>query len=334
MRQRMNESSNAYYEFRMPKILREMLKTSGIHVTTITPFKESFELDLEGAKENVEFLIGTGVSSIVPLGTVGEFASLTKEERKQVAECVVDAANGKKETIVGVSHTSFSEVIELAQHAKDCGADAVLLVPPFYYRDRDEGLIAFFELISRKVDIDLVLYNVPGFSKVNLTSSLLSKILDRVDNVVAVKDATKDLTQLADTIRIIGKRVPVIVGAEEISYFGLLAGSPGATSAMANFAPKLIVDVYDAISRDDVKTARSLFFDRVLLFRHLDVPGVVQGFPVQIAYVKEAMNLLGMHGGPVRPPLAQLPREKKEELRRVLTELGRTTSLGPHPHTD
>ena len=111
-----------------------MLKTSGIHVTTVTPFKESFELDLEGVKENIGFLLETEISSVVPLGTVGEFASLTTEERKQVTERVVDAVNGKKTTIVGVSHTSFAEVVELAKHAKDCGADAVLIVPPYYYR--------------------------------------------------------------------------------------------------------------------------------------------------------------------------------------------------------
>src|SRR5438128_943721 len=189
-----------------------MLKTSGIHVTTVTPFKESFELDLEGVKENIGFLLETEISSVVPLGNVGEFASLTTEERKQVTERVVDAVNGKKTTIVGVSHTSFAEVVVLAKHAKDCGADAVLLVPPYYYRDRDDGLISFFELISKSVDIDMVLYNVPWLSKVNLTGALLSKILDRAENIVAIKEATKDLTQLVETIRTVCKRVLEVIG--------------------------------------------------------------------------------------------------------------------------
>ncbi|TLX99084.1 MAG: dihydrodipicolinate synthase family protein, partial [Thaumarchaeota archaeon] len=204
-----------------------------------------------------------------------------------------------------------------------------LLVPPYYYRDRDDGLVSFFELISKSVDIDMVLYNVPGLTKVNLTGALLSKILDRAENIVAIKDATKDLTQLADTIRTIGKRVPVIAGAEEISYFGLLAGSPGATSAMANFAPNLVVDMYRAIKKNDIPTASSIFFEKILLFRHLDVAAVLQGFPIQIVYVKEVMNLLGMHGGSVRPPLTQLTHEKKEELKRVLEVIGKSGTLGP-----
>src|SRR2546426_4519953 len=293
-----------------------MLKASGIHVTTVTPFKESFELDLEGVKENIGFLLETEISSVVPLGTVGEFASLTTEERKQVTERVVDAVNGKKTTIVGVSHTSFAEVVELAKHAKDCGADAVLLVPPYYYRDRDDGLVSFFELISKSVDIDMVLYNVPGLSKVNLTGALLSKILDRAENIVAIKDATKDLTQLADTIRTIGKRVPVIAGAEEISYFGLLAGSPGATSAMANFAPNLVVDMYRAIKKNDIPTASSIFFEKILLFRHLDVAAVVQGFPILIVYAKEGMELLGNQCGFGNPAPAETNQAEKRGTRR------------------
>src|SRR5438093_12752000 len=110
-----------------------MLKTSGIHVTTVTPFKESFELDLEGVKENIGFLLETEISSVVPLCTVGEFASLTTEERKWVTERVVDSVNGKKTTIVGVSHTSVAELVELAKHANDCGAAAGLLVPTYYF---------------------------------------------------------------------------------------------------------------------------------------------------------------------------------------------------------
>src|SRR2546427_11946218 len=98
-----------------------MLKASGIHVTTVTPFKESFELDLEGVKENIGFLLETEISSVVPLGTVGEFASLTTEERKQVTERVVDAVNGKRTTIVGVSHTSFADGRELGEHGNAGG---------------------------------------------------------------------------------------------------------------------------------------------------------------------------------------------------------------------
>lgn len=311
-----------------------MLNFEGIHVTTITPFKsKTYELDLDGARENARFLVESDVSSIVPLGTVGEFASLSKDERLKLAEVVLDQINGKKKTIVGVSHTSFVEVIDFAKHAKDCGADAVLLIPPYYFKDREEGLISFLKLVSSKVDIGMVLYNVPGLSKINMTSTLLSKILDTVDGIVAIKDATKDLTQLADSVETIGRRVPVIAGAEELSYYGLLAGSPGATSGMANFAPDLVTEMFDSIRAGKHDRARSLFFDKMLKFRHLDVPGVLQGFPIQNVYIKEAMNLMGMPAGPVRPPLSPLSDERREELRRVLHGLN-LVSLKPRQKSD
>ncbi len=270
-----------------------MLDLHGIFVTTITPFKQkTYELDIQGARRNIEFLSESKkISGIVPIGTVGEFASLSLQERKELTENVIDAANGRKTIIVGVSHTNFPEVIELARHAKDCGADAVLVVPPsYYFKDTDAGLISFLELVSSQADIGMILYNIPGQSKVNLTTSLLSTILDRVENVVGIKDATKDLSQLAETIKIIGKRVPVVAGAEELSFYGLLAGAVGATSATANFAPHLIGDMYQNIIDGKIKEANSLFFGPILRFRHLDIQAVQQGISIQIVHTKETMN--------------------------------------------
>ena len=234
---------------------------------------------------------------------------------------VVDKVNGGKKVIVGVSSTSHLDVIEYAKHAKDVGADAVLLVPPYYFRDDDEGLFTFIELVSNKIDLDIVLYNLPGPTKFNLTSSLLQKVLDRADNIVAVKDATKDMTQLIDTIRVIGARVPVIAGAEEIALFGLLSGSQGATSGMANFAPEIPVSIYKAVQEGRLKDACSIFFEQMLRFRHLDVFGILQGFPIQNVYIKEAMNLMKMSAGPVRPPLVPLSKEKVAQLKVALEEL-------------
>ena len=301
-----------------------MLSLSGIHVTTVTPFsKGTYELDLVGLAENVKLLSDSkGVSTIVPLGTVGEFPSVSTEERKKVTKTVIDSVNGKKPVIVGVSHTNHVEVIELARFAKDCGADAALLVPPTYYmKDRDEGLIQFLDFVSRKVDIGVVIYNVPGQSRTNLTPSLLMQILDGTTNIIAIKDATKDLSQLMETIRVVGKRVPVVVGAEELMYYGLLAGAVGATSSMANFVPDKIGELFDAHKRGDFRKASSLYFDFVVPFRHLDIQAITQGIPIQIAQTKETMNLLGMSGGTVRPPLLPLSSEQREKLKSILADL-------------
>lgn len=307
-----------------------MLDLTGVHVTTITPFKEkTLELDLPGLAENTRFLSeSAGVTGIVPLGTVGEFPSVSTEERKKVIESVMDSAPGRKTVIAGVSHTNHVEVIELARQAKDCGADAALIVPPTYYmKDSDEGLIKFLELVSNAVDIGLVLYNLPQTSRTNLTPSLMSKILDRVPSIVGLKDGTKDLSQLAESINVIGKRIPVVVGAEELMYYGLAAGGRGATSSIANYSPEVIGDLVRSHNAGDHERARQLYFDFVVPLRHLELNAVIQGIPIQIAQTKETMNLLGMAGGTVRPPLVSFSAEQKIRLRALLEQLKITPKI-------
>ncbi|MDA4130051.1 MAG: dihydrodipicolinate synthase family protein [Thaumarchaeota archaeon] len=301
-----------------------MLDLSGIHVTTITPFKEkTFELDLPGLAENIQFLSESrGVTGIVPLGTVGEFPSASTEERKQITKTVLDAAHGRKTIIVGCSHTNHVEVIELARYAKDCGADAVLIVPPTYYmKDAEEGFIHFLELVTSKIDIGLILYNLPLTTRTNLTPTLMLKILERVNGIVGLKDGTKDLSQLAETLKVVGKKIPVVVGAEELMYYGLIAGGRGATSSIANYAPDIVGDLIKAHLSGDHEKARSLYFEYVVPLRHMDLAAITAGIPIQIAQTKETMNLLGMAGGTVRPPLVPLSAAQKIRLKEILIEL-------------
>ena len=301
-----------------------MLDLTGIHVTTITPFNEkTFELDLHGLAENTRFLSESkGVTGLVPLGTVGEFSSVSTEERKKVIETVVSSASGRKTIIAGVSHTNHVEVIDLARQAKDCGADAVLIVPPTYYmRDNDEGLINFLEVVASKIDIGVVLYNLPQTSRSNLTPSLMLKVLDRVPGIVGLKDGTKDLSQLAESIKVIGKKIPVVVGAEELMYYGLVAGGKGATSSIANYSPDIVGDLIQSHLAGNDQRARSLYFDFVVPLRHLELTAVMQGIPVQIAQTKATMNLLGMAGGTVRPPLVPFSAEQKSRLKSLMDEL-------------
>ena len=301
-----------------------MLDLTGIHVTTITPFREkTLELDLPGLAENTRFLSESkSITGIVPLGTVGEFPSVSTVERKKVIETVLNSASGRKTVIAGVSHTNHVEVIELAKHAKDCGADAVLIVPPTYYmKDNEEGLIHFLEIVGSHTDIGIVLYNLPQTARTNLTPWLMQKILDRVPSIVGLKDGTKDLSQLAESIKVIGKRIPVVVGAEELMYYGLVAGGRGATSSIGNYSPDIVGDLIHAHLSGNHEKARSLYFDYVVPLRHLELNAVMQGVPIQIAQTKDAMNFLGMAGGTVRPPLVPFSAEQKVRLKALLEQL-------------
>ena len=293
-------------------------------MTTITPFREkSLEIDVEGLAENTRFLSESrSVTGLVPLGTVGEFPSVSTEERKKVTEIVLDSTGGRKTVIPGVSHTNHVEVIELARHAKDCGADAALLVPPTYYmKDNEEGLINFLEVVTSKIDIGLVLYNLPQTARTNLTPWLMLKILDRVPGIVGLKDGTKDLSQLAESIKVVGKKIPVVVGAEELMYYGLVAGGKGATSSIGNYSPDIVGDLLKAHIAGNHEKARSLYFDYIVPLRHLELAAVMQGVPIQIAQTKETMNLLGMAGGTVRPPLVPFSPEQKIRLKALMEQL-------------
>lgn len=293
-------------------------------MTTITPFREkTLELDLPGLAENIQFLSESRqVTGIVPLGTVGEFPSVSTEERKKVIETVMDSASGKKTVIAGVSHTNHAEVIELARHAKDCGADAALIVPPTYYmKDNEEGLIDFLKIVTERIDIGLVLYNLPQTARTNLTPSLMLKILERLPGIVGLKDGTKDLSQLAESIKVVGKKIPVVVGAEELMYYGLAAGGKGATSSIGNYSPEIVGELIQAELAGNHEKSRSLYFDYVVPLRHLELNAVMQGVPIQIAQTKETMNLLGMAGGTVRPPLVPFSAEQKARLKALLEQL-------------
>jgi 4-hydroxy-tetrahydrodipicolinate synthase len=138
---------------------------------------------------------------------------------------------------------------------------------------------------------------------------------------VGLKDGTKDLSQLAETIKVVGDKIPVVVGAEELMYYGLIAGGKGATSSIANYTPDVVGDLIRAHEAGNHAKARSLYFDYMVPLRHMDLPAVTQGIPIQIAQTKETMNLMGMAGGVVRPPLVPLSDQQKTRLRQILEEL-------------
>ena len=170
-------------------------------------------------------------------------------------------------------------------------------------------------------DIGIVLYNLPQTARINLTPSLMMKVLDRVPGIVGLKDGTKDLSQLAESIKVVGKRIPVVVGAEELMYYGLVAGGKGATSSIGNYSPEIVGDLIQAHLAGDYEKAHSLYFDYVVPLRHLELTAVMQGIPIQIAQTKETMNLLSMAGGTVRPPLVPFNGEQKIRLKALMEEL-------------
>ena len=208
----------------------------GIHTIMITPFKPDFSLDLDGHRQNVRFAAESRAHVLVCLGTQGEFSSLSVEERRAVMRVTVEETQGRKPVICGVGSSSTLEAVALSRHARELGADAVMAVPPYFAEVTTEGVVDHFRRIVTDARIPLFLYNAPARAGFNLTPQLLER-LATIDVIVGVKQATRNVTELEETVALVGLRVAVIGGAEAMIWPALALGMIGSTSTAASFMP-------------------------------------------------------------------------------------------------
>jgi dihydrodipicolinate synthase/N-acetylneuraminate lyase len=286
---------------------------SGVYVTTVTPFRENLELDEEGVATLVSFLVDQGVTYIVPLGTSGEFSSLTLAEKKRVIKITLDHA-GKAEVIPGVSSTSYKEVIELASYSGNLGVSSVLLVPPYYLRSRIEGFKRLISEVISKCKVGVWVYNNPQQVGYELTVRDMSELAS-IDGVVGFKDATHNLLAHKALIEAVGKTKKVLGGLEEYGYFSMLMGSHGFTSSMANFLPALPLRIYTSLVNHDFAEANRLA-NLMLLYR---LPMLRGSQPLMMHFAKIGLKKMGIiQSASVRPPLINLTEDERSEIDRTI----------------
>ena len=285
----------------------------GVFPAIITPFKEDDSLDEEGLKRNIEYLNGTGIAGIVPCGTTGESATLTFEEHKKVVEIAVDCS--KVPVIAGTGSNNTREALELTCHAADAGADAALLITPYYNKPNDRGMFEHFRIIAEKCNIPIVLYNVPKRTGIDLKPELVAK-LSKVKNIVAIKEASGSLSQVSQIIeQTRGSSFSVLSGDDDLTLPMMALGATGVVSVVANVAPRKTVAMVDAMAKGDLERARSLHYELAPLVRAM----FLETNPIP---VKTAQGLLGMAAGPLRLPLAAMAPEKERMLKEILDRLG------------
>ncbi|MFW6149347.1 MAG: 4-hydroxy-tetrahydrodipicolinate synthase, partial [Atribacterota bacterium] len=209
---------------------------NGSLVALITPFDENNQIDEQGIKKLVEFHIENGTDGIVPCGTTGESPTLSHEEHKKVIELTVKAVGGRVPVVAGTGSNSTEEAIDLTSTAKDIGADGVLLVMPYYNKPTQKGLYMHFKTIVDKVNIPAVVYNVPGRSGVNLLPSTLAELAE-LKNIVAVKEASGNLEQMAEIIYLCRDKLTLLSGDDKILLPVLSIGGKGVISVVANIIP-------------------------------------------------------------------------------------------------
>lgn len=294
----------------MPKTL-----FSGIMPAIVTPFTEKSELDLAGMETNVKFYLECGVAGVVANGSTGEASALTREERIKTIETVAKVVNGRGKVVAGAGAPTTGHAIGFARDAEKAGADAVLVLTPFSVIPSKEGLYSYFKEVSRALDIPLIAYNLPQHTMVNLGVDTLGRLVD--DGLVAgIKESSGNMSVFAQIINELGTRISVLTGGDDLLLQSFILGCSGAILALANIAPKLCVELFNAVQRNDIAKAKDLYFKILPVAQAIGSP---ENFP---APVKEAVRLLGRPAGPCRSPILPLSAHEKKAMERGLEMAG------------
>ncbi|MGL6225319.1 MAG: dihydrodipicolinate synthase family protein [Thermoguttaceae bacterium] len=234
----------------------KLAQLHGIIPAMITPLSDYDTLDCAGLERLIEHLIQGGVHGIFLLGSCGEGPSLSYHLRRELIKRATRLINNRVPVLVGITDTSFPESMGIADHCAKCGADAVVLAPPYYFNPTDAEMLDYIKKVAATVSLPLVLYNMPGFTKHNLALDTVRRAVE-LKNVVAMKDSSCDMNYFAELCKIlVPMNFPLFIGPEEKTPDAIALGARGAVCGGANFDPKLFVDYYNAaVAKDTAKVA-------------------------------------------------------------------------------
>ena len=285
---------------------------SGSICALITPFRDG-NIDEDAFSGLVNWQIAEGTSALVPMGTTGESPTVSHDEHKRVVELCIDVTDKRVPVIAGAGSNSTAEAIELAAHAKAAGADAALVVTPYYNKPTQEGLYRHFEALN-SVGIPIIIYNIPGRSVIDMTVDTMARCAG-LENVIGVKDATAAVGRATEQRLACGEDFFQLSG-EDITQLGFLAqGGVGCISVTANIAPKLMADMHAAWQRGDVAEAQRL--NERLTPLHADL--FCEANPAPVKY---GASLLGKCGEELRLPLVQITEESRGKVERAMRHAG------------
>lgn len=282
----------------------------GSLVALVTPFRDG-QVDVERLEELVDFHVQSGTSGLVPCGTTGESATLSHDEHRLVISTVVRKADGRIPVVAGTGSNSTDEAIELTRFAQEIGADAALLITPYYNRPTQQGLVRHFVAIADATEVPLILYNVPSRTGVNMLPPAVIEV-GKHPNVVGIKEASGSIAQ---TVQILRKSdITVLSGDDALTLPLISVGARGVISVAGNLVPSAMVDLVDLALEGNFPAARELHFRLEPLFEAL----FVETNPIP---VKAALAMRGRIGPEIRLPMTEATEETRRILERVLDEL-------------
>ena len=290
----------------------------GAGVAIVTPFHDNNEVNYEKLEEIINWQIENGTDAIVICGTTGESATLTMQEHKEVIRRCVKFVNGRVPVIAGTGSNCTMTAIELSQDAERDGADALLTVTPYYNKATQKGLIEHYSMIAESVNLPIIMYNVPSRTGCNIQPATAVEIAKRNKNVVAIKDATGDISATATMAYLseqAGGVLDIYSGNDDQVVPIMALGGKGVISVLSNVMPKETHDMAMACRKGDYETAKALQLKTLPLIHALFCE--VNPIPA-----KTAMNLMGMEVGPLRRPMSPMAENTLEQLKQALKEQG------------
>lgn len=290
---------------------------TGAGVAIVTPFHEDFSINYEAFAELIEYQIANSTDAIIVMGTTGESAATTIEEHIEAIRFCVKTVNKRVPVVAGTGSNATDTAIYLSVEAEKCGADALLVVSPYYNKATQNGLYRHYKMIAEAVDLPIIIYNVPSRTGCNILPETVVRLCTDVENIVGVKEASGNISQIAKLFALADGKVDVYSGNDDQIVPILSLGGKGVISVLSNVAPKQTHDICQLYFDGKVKESADLQLKAVPLVDALFCE--VNPIPV-----KKGVSLMGIAAGPLRMPLTEIEPAHEEKLRQAMKEFGCT----------
>jgi 4-hydroxy-tetrahydrodipicolinate synthase len=289
-------------------------KFQGTATAIVTPFKKDGSIDEAALRRFVDFQISGGVEALVPVGTTGENPTLNADEQKHVIEIVIEQTNKRVKIFAGAGSNNTTEVVEKVRFAKKAGADAALVVGPYYNRPTQNGYFQHFSAVADAVDIPLIIYNVPGRTGGNIEAATMLRMAEEIPHVVMVKEASGNMTQIMEIARNMPKHFSLLSGDDSLAYSIIALGGDGCISVVSNEVPKEYSNLLRLCLKGNWTEALQLHY-RLLPLMNVNF---IESSPTP---VKTALAMMGMMEETLRLPLVPLTEPSRVKLKNALAEL-------------
>ncbi len=287
---------------------------TGSGTAIVTPFNSDGSVNFEAFGNMIEFQIANGTDALIVCGTTGEASTLSDDEQIETIRFAVDKTAKRIPVVAGAGSNDTSHGVELSKRAQKVGADALLIVTPYYNKTSPNGLKRYFERMAGSVDIPVIMYSIKGRTGINIPPKLVYE-LSAVENIVAVKEASGDISQVAEIAALCGERIDIYSGNDDQILPVLSVGGKGVISVLANIAPKNTHDMIMKFLQGDVEEAKKLQLGALNLIKNLF--SEVNPIPI-----KAALNLMGMNAGGYREPLIEMEDDNLDRLKTAMEDYG------------